>query len=107
MPIPATECPATFMTSPKPMDDAKPDSDQADYGQVFDREQELLVNEHSRPHWMQAGTITFNTMRLTDSIPREFIVHIEFYPRLRRRRRHVFDTHCRPAHNTSVAVGLS
>ena len=44
-----------------------------DFGQVFDRDAELLIDQHVRPHWMQAGTITFVTMRLADSIPREVI----------------------------------
>jgi type I restriction enzyme R subunit len=42
-------------------------------GQVFDRDAEVNVSEHSRPHWFQPDTITFVTMRLADSIPREVI----------------------------------
>ncbi|WP_182866745.1 transposase [Stieleria mannarensis] len=42
--------------------------------QLFDREQEFAIDEHARPHWMQAGAITFITMRLADSIPREVIL---------------------------------
>ncbi|MEM9366058.1 MAG: transposase [Planctomycetota bacterium] len=43
------------------------------YGQVFDRHAELGIHEGIRPHGSQAGTITFLTMRLRDSIPREVI----------------------------------
>ena len=41
--------------------------------QLFDPEQELCISQHDRPHWMQDGTVTFITMRLADSIPREVI----------------------------------
>jgi len=41
--------------------------------QLFDREQEVLTAAHDLPHWMQAGTITFITMRLADSIPRAVV----------------------------------
>lgn len=58
----------------KAVNTVKSDSDFADYGQVLDRKQEILVDEQSRPHWMQAGTITFITMRLADSIAREVIL---------------------------------
>lgn len=60
------------------MADNKPDSDNrksgGDFAQFLDREQEITISEHSRPHWMQAGTITFITMRLADSIPREVVI---------------------------------
>jgi putative transposase len=46
---------------------------QLKFGQVLDRKQEISIAEQARPHWMQAGTITFITMRLTDSIPRAVI----------------------------------
>jgi len=42
-------------------------------GHVLDRDGELEVSEHTRPHWMQAGTIAFITMRLADSIPSEVV----------------------------------
>lgn len=38
-------------------------------GRFFDREAEWAVHEHWRPHWAQAGTITFVTFRTADSIP--------------------------------------
>ena len=40
---------------------------------VFDPGSELLISEEHRPHWAQSGTVTFITMRLIDSIPREVI----------------------------------
>jgi type I restriction enzyme R subunit len=43
-------------------------------GQLFDPHQDFEVDEGARPHWAQAGTITFVTMRTADSIPREVIV---------------------------------
>ena len=43
------------------------------HGQLFDREAEVHQSEHLRPHWMQDGTITFITMRLADSIPKETV----------------------------------
>ena len=42
-------------------------------GNVFDREANVVVSTQHLPHWAQAGTITFITMRLGDSIPREVI----------------------------------
>ena len=44
-----------------------------DGAQLFDRKQEFSIGEHSRPHWTQSGAITFSTLRLKDSIPREVI----------------------------------
>ncbi len=43
------------------------------YAQVFDSTQEVNFSEHTRPHWTQAGTTTFITMRLADSLPREVL----------------------------------
>ncbi len=42
-------------------------------GDVFDPSAEVLISEHTHPHWAQAGAITFITMRLADSVPREVI----------------------------------
>jgi len=56
------------------MSDSQADSEFPEYGRLLDREQEVVRMEHSRPHWMQAGTITFITMRLADSIPRDVIL---------------------------------
>jgi type I restriction enzyme R subunit len=42
-------------------------------GELFDPQAELLVHEHWRPHWSQAGAIVFITFRTADSIPREVI----------------------------------
>ena len=43
------------------------------FGESLDREREIGITGKARPHWMQAGTIAFITMRLADSIPREVI----------------------------------
>jgi putative transposase len=42
-------------------------------GDCFDPEQELLIHEHCRLHWSQAGAVVFVTFRTHDSIPREVI----------------------------------
>ena len=42
-------------------------------GTVFDPNAELLIHEHCRPHWSQAGAIVFITFRTADSIPREVL----------------------------------
>ena len=42
-------------------------------GQPLDLENDIVVTEHTRPHWAQAGTITFITMRTHDSIPQSTI----------------------------------
>jgi putative transposase len=42
-------------------------------GGTFDPESELLIHEHFRPHWSQAGAIVFITFRTHDSIPREVV----------------------------------
>lgn len=47
------------------------DSDHADFGHVLDHAAEIDIASHSLPHWMQDGAITFITIRLADSIPRE------------------------------------
>lgn len=41
------------------------------HGKVFDPNAELLIDEHYRPHWSQAGAIVFITFRTKDSIPKE------------------------------------
>ena len=40
---------------------------------VFDPNAEVHISEEHRPHWAQAGAITFVTMRLIDSIPKEVV----------------------------------
>jgi type I restriction enzyme R subunit len=42
-------------------------------GELFDRDAEFDVSEAYRPHWAQAGAITYITIRLKDSIPKEVI----------------------------------
>jgi len=42
-------------------------------GEAFDPKGELLIYEHCRPHWSQAGAVVFITFRTADSIPREVI----------------------------------
>jgi type I restriction enzyme R subunit len=42
-------------------------------GECFDPKGELLIHEHCRPHWSQAGAVVFITFRAHDSIPREVI----------------------------------
>ncbi len=42
-------------------------------GHLFDREADVVVTAEHLPHWAQSATITFVTMRLADSIPREVI----------------------------------
>src|SRR5437867_802233 len=42
-------------------------------GECFDPKEELLIYEHCRPHWSQAGAVVFITFRTHDSIPREVI----------------------------------
>jgi type I restriction enzyme R subunit len=43
------------------------------FGESFDPKGELLIYEHCRPHWSQAGAVVFITFRTQDSIPREVI----------------------------------
>ena len=38
-------------------------------GECFDPTGELLISEHCRPHWSQAGAVVFITFRSYDSIP--------------------------------------
>ncbi|SMP63134.1 Transposase IS200 like [Neorhodopirellula lusitana] len=42
-------------------------------GHLLDRDADIAVSAHTRPHWAQSGTITFITLRLIDSIPKEVI----------------------------------
>jgi type I restriction enzyme R subunit len=42
-------------------------------GEFFDPKSELLISQHCRPHWSQAGAVVFITFRTHDSIPREVI----------------------------------
>jgi len=42
-------------------------------GEPFDRQAELFISEHLRPHWSQAGALVFITFGTHDSIPREVI----------------------------------
>ena len=42
-------------------------------GELFDPKAELLISEHFRPHWSQAGAVVFITFRTADSIPREVL----------------------------------
>ncbi|MBI1903372.1 MAG: transposase [Planctomycetia bacterium] len=42
--------------------------------QVFDPRQEVLMAERRLPHWSQAGTITFITLRTWDSIPKPVLM---------------------------------
>ena len=42
-------------------------------GELFDPKAELLIHEHCRPHWSQAGAVTFITFRTHDSIPQEVV----------------------------------
>jgi putative transposase len=42
-------------------------------GEVFDPKNDLLIHEHCRPHWSQAGAIVFITFRTQDSIPRAVV----------------------------------
>ena len=42
-------------------------------GEPFDPNGELVIYEHCRPHWSQAGAVVFITFRTHDSIPREVI----------------------------------
>ena len=42
-------------------------------GELFDPKAELLISEHFRPHWSQAGVIVFITFRTADSIPQEVL----------------------------------
>lgn len=42
-------------------------------GECFDPNAELVISEHCRPHWSQAGAVVFVTFRTHDSIPREVI----------------------------------
>ena len=43
------------------------------FGEPFDPKGELLIYEHCRPHWSQAGAVVFITFRTHDSIPREVV----------------------------------
>jgi type I restriction enzyme R subunit len=42
-------------------------------GDSFDPKSDLLIYEHCRPHWSQAGTVVFITFRTHDSIPGEVV----------------------------------
>ena len=42
-------------------------------GELFDPKAKLLISEHFRPHWSQAGAIVFITFRTADSIPKEVL----------------------------------
>ncbi|MCR9293950.1 MAG: hypothetical protein NXI32_14590 [bacterium] len=42
-------------------------------GELFDPLSELVIDEHYRPHWSQAGAIVFVTFRTKDSIPRSVL----------------------------------
>jgi type I restriction enzyme R subunit len=42
-------------------------------GEAFDPKGELLIHEHCRPRWSQAGSVVFITFRTQDSIPREVV----------------------------------
>lgn len=42
-------------------------------GELFDPKSPLLIHEHCRPHWGQAGAIVFITFRTEDSIPQEVL----------------------------------
>ncbi len=46
-------------------------------GELFDPTSELLVAEHFRPHWSQAGAIVFITFRTADSIPKDVLLRWE------------------------------
>jgi putative transposase len=42
-------------------------------GECFDPKGELVISEHCRPHWSQAGAMVFITFRTHDSIPRQVL----------------------------------
>jgi putative transposase len=42
-------------------------------GEPFDPKGELVISQHCRPHWSQAGAAVFITFRTRDSIPRAVI----------------------------------
>ncbi len=42
-------------------------------GELFDPKADFSVHEHCRPHWSQAGTVVFITIRTADSIPKEVV----------------------------------
>jgi len=42
-------------------------------GECFDPTSDLLIYEHCRPHWSQAGAVVFITFRTHDSIPGEVL----------------------------------
>src|SRR5262245_48573443 len=42
-------------------------------GELFDPKAELLIHEHFRPHWSQAGAVVFITFRTQHSIPVEVL----------------------------------
>jgi type I restriction enzyme R subunit len=42
-------------------------------GELFDPKSDLLIYEHYRPHWSQAGAIVFITFRTQDSIPQSVL----------------------------------
>jgi putative transposase len=46
-------------------------------GNVFDPKGELLIHQHLRPHWSQAGAVVFITFRTADSIPMEVVTRWE------------------------------
>ena len=46
-------------------------------GELFDKDAELLIGTHFRPHWSQAGVVSFITFRTQDSFPRDVILRWE------------------------------
>jgi putative transposase len=42
-------------------------------GESFDPNGDLVIHEHFRPHWSQAGAVVFVTFRTHDSIPRDVV----------------------------------
>jgi|GEM_PF-1127088 len=46
-------------------------------GECFDPKADLLIHQHVRPHWSQAGAVAFITFRADDSIPAEVVLRWE------------------------------
>ncbi|WP_254507597.1 transposase [Anatilimnocola floriformis] len=46
-------------------------------GECFDPQAGLLIHQHLRPHWSQAGAVVFITFRTADSIPAEVVLRWE------------------------------
>jgi type I restriction enzyme R subunit len=42
-------------------------------GEPFDPKGELIIYEHCRPHWAQAGAVVFITFRTHDLIPKQVV----------------------------------